>query len=109
MFEFLISLAFGYQIAKRTSSPSSKIYNKLPVLKIKFIQFLPNFKIYFKSKVVHLHHWIYLSFVLILSFYSSTTVLSSPIFKGLISGGIIQGFSFSDWKKVISRKEEQNP
>lgn len=108
MIEFLVSLILGYQVAKKSSHPSSKIYRKLPVVKIKFIQLLPNLKIYLRGKIVHLHHWIYMSFILIFSFYDSSSFLTSPILKGFLTGSIIQGFTFPDWKKIILNPKEKN-
>lgn len=101
MLEFITSFFFGYQIAKKISTPNSKIHNKIPKIRIKSIQFLPTFKIYIKGKVIHFHHWIYMSLVLIFSFYGSSEILVSPIIKGIVSGTIIQGLTFPDWKKII--------
>ena len=108
MVEFLFSLTLGYQVAKKSSYPNSKIYRKLPVIKIKFIQLLPNLKIYARGKIIHLHHWIYMSFLLIFSFYESGGFFASPILKGLLTGSIIQGFTFPDWKKIIFNPKEKN-
>lgn len=107
MIEFLVSLFLGYEVAKKSSHPSSKIYRKLPVVKIKFIQLLPNLKIYVRGKIVHLHHWIYMSFLLVFSFYNNNGFFTSPIFKGLLTGSILQGFTFPDWKRIIFNSNEK--
>ncbi len=106
MLEFLLSITAGYKLAKTFSHPTSKIRKRIPEIKIKFIQVLPNIKIHLKGRVIHVHHWIFLSVVLILSFKSNSMISDSLILKGLLSGGIIQGFSFPDWKKILIKQEK---
>ncbi len=106
MLEFLLSITAGYKLAKAFSHPESKIRKKIPYIKFKFIQISPNIKIYLKGKIIHLHHWIFLSIILILTFKSNFFVFDSFILKGMLSGGIIQGFTFSDWKRIVSRLKE---
>lgn len=107
MLEFLLSLTAGYKIAKVFSHPESKVRAMMPCFKIKFLQFLPNIKIYIRGKIIHIHHWIYLSLLLVLSFKLNFSILDSTLFRGILSGGIIQGLSFPDWKKIFF-KEEKN-
>ncbi len=107
MLEFLLSLTAGYKIAKIFSHPKSKIRRKMPYFKIKFIQFLPNIKIYIKGGIIHIHHWIYLSILLVLSFKLSSSFLDSVFFRGALSGGIIQGLSFPDWKKIFFKQGKE--
>lgn len=106
MLEFLLSLIFGYEIAKKTSKPNSKLHQKLPFIKIKFIQISPNIKIHFRGKIIHIHHWLYMSLLLIISFTARDSFLASDFFKGSMLGGIIQGLTFPDWKKIITSKKQ---
>ncbi|BCX14884.1 MAG: hypothetical protein KatS3mg088_567 [Patescibacteria group bacterium] len=81
MFEFFLSLIFGYEIAKNNSKPGSKLHQKLPFIKIKFIQISPNLKIDFREKIIHIHHWLYMSLLLIISFTAKDSFLTSVFFS----------------------------
>ncbi len=107
MLEFLLSITAGYKLAKIFSHPNSKIRKKIPYIKLKFIQISPNIKIHLRGKIIHLHHWIFLSIILILSFKSSFLLFDLPITKGILSGGIIQGFSFPDWKRILIKQSKK--
>lgn len=95
-------ILLGFSFFRFFSIPGSKINKRLPSLKIHIIELFPRFKINFKNKALHIHHWILLSvvFVLLLTFTGFTQLL---IFKSLCIGGIIQGFTFKDRFTIIHK------
>lgn len=101
MIELIISFIFGYQVAKKVSTPQTKILNRLPVIRIKFIQLTPNFKIHFRGKIIHIRHWIYLSIILIFSYKIDNGFFASSFLRGVLAGGVVQGLTFPDWKKIV--------
>ncbi len=89
---------------KSLSDPRSKVQKKIPFLKLKWFQILPSIKIHVKGKIFHLHHWMHFSIIFLISVIVNNGVLSLPVTKGLLLGGIIQGLTFTDWKRIISQK-----
>ena len=98
---FTLSILVGYIFNKSLSKKGSKINRRLPLIKIKFLQFSPNIKIHFKSRSIHIHHWLTYTVVLIITLTTNTVVLDTLFSKGYLIGGILQGLSFPDWKKII--------
>lgn len=70
--------------------------NRLPQLKVKNVEILPNVKIKRKEESYHIHHWMYFSV-----FYASLMFIRRPFagkkfVKGFVLGLIFQGFSYKD-------------
>jgi hypothetical protein len=102
---FLLPLTGGFLIAHLYS----KVYEKLPTLKIKSLQLFPSVKIMISGKIFHLHHWFGFSILLVVSIFINTGLLSYIITKGILSGGIIQGlFSLqgSNSKLIYNSRSE---
>ena|SRR3989344_4661582 len=105
--DFSISSVLGYQLVKFLTHPESRIYKKLPKIKIKWFQFSPNIRIHIKGKVVSLHHWMSLSVILIISIFVDGGILASNLTRGFLLGGTLQGFTFPDWKQIIFTIKEK--
>lgn len=101
---FLGSVLVGGTCFAITSHNRSPIHKKIPNLKINRVQILPSFKIYARRRVIHLHHWIYLTLVLTVSFVTTSAFLDSFLTRGFIIGGILQGLSFRDFKKIVYKE-----
>jgi len=98
-----VSALLGYIFLHLTSNPKSKIHNKLPEIKFKWIQIFPSQKIIIRGRIIHLHHWLQFSLLLCVSVFANTGVLDSWTTRGFLLGGIIQGLRFPDrsiFKKV---------
>jgi hypothetical protein len=102
---FTLSLFLGYLFNNSLSKSGRRINKKLPFITIKFLQLSPNVKIHFKNKSIHLHHWLTYSVILIITFTLNTGIFESLISRGYLIGGILQGLSFPDWKKIIIPKD----
>lgn len=107
-FVFTAAGAFGYFIFNLLSHPGSTIKNKLPHIKIKWIQIMPNVRIHVRGRVIFLHHWMNLTIVFVISIIVNQGFLDLISTKGIIVGGIIQGLTYPDWKKIIARSLEKN-
>lgn len=99
-----LSTFFGYIISRIGSQPNSKIFKKMPVLSFKFIQLTPNIKITIRGRTIWIHHWIYYSIILIITLTYNVGLLDSLIAKGYMTGAILHGLTFPDWRKIVLKK-----
>jgi hypothetical protein len=102
---FTFSLLLSYQFNNSLSKKGHRINKRLPSIKIKFLQLSPNIKIHFKNRSIHIHHWLTYSVMLIIAFTLNTGIFESFLSRGYLVGGILQGLSFPDWKKIIIQKD----
>lgn len=89
----LPATALGYLASRTISHPTSRIRRKLPNIKTKRVQFFPVLRFKILGRVIHLHHWIYYSVILIVSFFVSLGVLDFIVTKGVLLGSIIHGLT----------------
>jgi len=102
---FTIASIVGYIIFYVLTHPKSKVHNRLPDIKIKWFQFFPVITLTVSGKVVHLHHWLGFSIILVFSIFVNLGFLSHLISKGVLFGGIIQGFLTPKCFQLIYKKE----
>lgn len=102
----ILSIFGGYFSLKLTSTPGSRINRRVPKLKIKNLQLLPSIQIRIRGRIIHLHHWMNLSVLLVISIFVGGTILDSWITRGFIMGGIVQGLRFSDRGKIFKKITE---
>jgi len=98
-------LIFGFGLSKFLTDPKSTLSKKIPKLNLLFIEILPRLKIKLKNSVLHIHHWIFLSFALAFLLYITASFTQLLIIKGLFLGGILQGFTFKDRFHIIIRPD----
>lgn len=92
----------GYLTLKVTSHPTSNLRRKLPNIKTKRVQVFPVLRVKIFGRVVHIHHWVSFSILLILSFFITWGILDFIVTKGILLGGIIQGLTLpKEHRKVI--------
>src|SRR3989344_6063572 len=97
--------ALGFLTLKATTHPQSRIRRKLPNIKTRRVQVFPVIRFYFFGRVIHLHHWINFSILLILSIFITGSILDYVVTKGLLLGGIIQGLSLPQEHRRIVYKD----
>lgn len=96
--------ALGYLTLKVTTHPNSHIRRRLPNIKTRRVQLFPVIRFYFFGRVVHLHHWINFSILLILSLFLSVGILDLVVTKGLLLGGVIHGLTLpKEHRKIVYR------
>lgn len=96
--------ALGYYTFKATTHPTARIRRKLPNIRVKRVQVFPVFRVNLFGRVVHIHHWISFSIILIISFFTSIGILDLIFAKGMLLGGIIQGLTLPrEHRKIIYR------
>lgn len=93
---FALSFIIGYYLFLVFSHPEKKKH-KIPAIKYKNIEILPNCRIHFRSKTYHFHHWLILS-VFVTGFFMVFDGM--PLVKGVAFGGILQGLSYKDRFKI---------
>lgn len=94
--------ALGYATLRATTHPTSRIRRKLPNVKVKRLQLFPVIRINIFGRVIHLHHWLSFSALLLLSFFVSISILDYAITKGILLGGIIHGLSLpKEHRRVV--------
>ncbi len=108
MLEIVVAFFLGYKSANLLTKPESIIAKKIPFLQLGFIQILPSIRIYIKGKIIHIHHWLHLSVLFILSFNYHPPLVDPTVFKGILVGWIMQGFSYPDWNRFILDKRKES-
>jgi len=102
---FLTAAIIGYLLFFLLTHPKSLIHRKLPELKIRWLQIFPVVTVTISGKIIHIHHWLGFSIILVVSIFFDTGVLSYLFTKGILSGGIIQGLFTPKSFKLIYKKE----
>lgn len=96
--------ALGYLASRTISHPTSRIRKKMPNIKTKRIQVFPVIRFKLLGRVIHLHHWISFSVILIVSFFVSVGVLDFIVTKGVLLGSIIHGLTVPKRNRKIIYK-----
>ncbi len=96
---FIITTCFGYFIYLIGGSPytgQESNWSKFKSIKIP-LKIKENEQI-----VLHLHHWIYLTFFIVFNiYYKLFSGLIVPILHGACTGGVIHGLRYNDWNNII--------
>lgn len=85
--------ALGYLTFRVTTHPTARIRKKLPNIKTGRFQVFPVLRFRIFNRVIHLHHWLSFSIILVLSFFISMGIVDYIVTKGLLLGGIIHGLT----------------
>lgn len=94
--------ALGYLTLRVTTHPTSRIRKKMPNIKTGRVQVFPVLRLKIFGRVIHVHHWISFSILLLFSFFITTGILDFMVTKGLLLGGIIQGLTLpKEHRKVV--------
>jgi len=101
----MLSAILGYTTFRFTTHPNSKIYKKLPRVKLKGIDIFPNIKIAIRGRIIHFHHWFNFTVLLCISIFVTAGILDSWLMRGFLLGGIIQGLRFPD-KNIIQKSSK---
>lgn len=100
---FLPATFLGFTIFKYTCDPKHALAKHRPHIQLWRFELQPYVRIRVKGRFIHSHHWINLSIFLTISLLMNVGFLDIPFIKGIIVGGIVQGLTFSDFKKIIYR------
>lgn len=96
--------ALGYLASRTLTHPTSRFRKKMPNIKTKRVQVFPVLRIKAFGRVIHLHHWIYFSLILLVSFFVSMGVVDYIVTKGILLGGIIHGLTLPKEHRKIFYK-----
>ena len=99
--EILLSGIASFALFHVISHPKSRVSKKVPLAKIKRVQFLPNFRIEVKNKVFHIHHWMLFAPIYVFAQVKGAGILQSDLLHGFLIGGIVQGLMYKDSLKLI--------
>lgn len=86
--------------------PNGKLGKKLPEVKIKNVQITPSIKIHFRKRTVWLHHWVNCAILLAIAIPVNNGILDATVTKGLLIGGILQGLTFKDARRIVYKRVE---
>lgn len=101
IFSFVPAALISYKFCHYTTHPKSRIWYKFPKIKIKRFQLSPSIRLFARGRIIHMHHWFYCTILLGASVYTSGGWLDSLFTKGLLVGGILQGFSLPESRKLV--------
>lgn len=99
------AIALGYLTSRTVTHPTSRIRKKMPNIKTKRVQVFPVLRIRVFGRVIHLHHWIYFSIILLISFFVSLGVIDYIVTKGMLLGAIIHGVTVPKKHRKIIYKD----
>ncbi len=97
--------ALGYFTLRATTHPTSRIRKKMPNLRVKRVQVFPVLRINIFGRVIHLHHWLSFSIILLISFFASIGILDLMVTRGVLLGGIIHGLTLPKEHRRIVYKD----
>jgi hypothetical protein len=100
-FEGILSAVAGFWFYTIFTHPNKHLNHKIPKIKLKAIEILPNLRIKFKKDMIWVHHWISLSILLAVLSYKVADVTHLLMVKGFILGGAIQGMTFKDRFNIL--------
>lgn len=96
-------IAFGFWFYKIFSHPL-KLKKIVPKIRFfKTVEILPSLRIRLKRRILHIHHWIFLSAVFALLLIITSSFSQLLLAKSLCLGGIIQGFTFKDRFTILTK------
>jgi hypothetical protein len=97
---FLGTLFFGYLISLYFSRPVEKNGrrrpNRLPTVRVRNLELLPNLRIHIGQRTYWLHHWLYLLIFTVVIFVTYDSFSHLIAVKGAAIGGILQGLRYPD-------------
>lgn len=102
MFGIIFGALIGFLLFTLATHPKSRINKKLPDKKIRNVQLFPRINVSTRNRIVHVHHWMFLTPILL--FIQNFT--QSNLLHGFLIGGILQGLMFKDRFKLIFKNEE---
>ena len=103
---FLLAAIVGFFIFYILTSPGSSVHKRLPKLKIWRLQLFPTVRLSVSGKIIHLHHWLGFSIILVVSIFIDSGILSHLFTKGVLSGGIVQGLFTPQCFRLVYKKED---
>lgn len=90
--KILVGATLGFSLSFLISHPRSRVRSKLPQKRMRSVYFLPNLRVVRKNNVYHIHHWLFLAFLQLLT----RGKVTSKLYHGMILGGILHGLSYKD-------------
>jgi hypothetical protein len=100
MSSFVLMSLIGYALSLYISRPVERngkiLPNRLPSLRIKNLEVLPNLRIHLGSRTYWLHHWLYLTILTIGMFFYFDSFSHLLAVKGVAIGGILHGLRYPD-------------
>jgi hypothetical protein len=104
-FYALIIAVLSYIVCELLTHPKSKIWKKLPQVKVRRLELFPSIRVQIKGHIIHFHHWFNYSVLLGVSVFVSSSFLDSWITRGFLTGAVIQGLLTPSARKLIYKEE----
>ncbi len=101
-FELVPAVISGFTAFRYLTHPTSKFWYRIPNIKLHDrVHLSPSIRLFTRTRVIHIHHWFYCSVLLGVSVYASGGFIDAMFTKGLLIGGIIQGFTMPEARNLI--------
>lgn len=75
----------------------------MPNIKVHHFQIFPCLRIHLSNKIIHFHHWFNFSVLLIIAGVTGS-LIESTFMKGFLVGGILQGLTIPNGRKLIYKE-----
>ncbi len=99
----IAAATLGFWFYTVFTHPNKFLNSKIPKIKLKAVEFLPNLRIKIKKNTIWVHHWISLSIILAILTFKAVDFTHLLIVKSFILGGAIQGITFKDRFKILQK------
>lgn len=96
---FVLAFGIGYEIFVYFNDPIKqprREKKRLPKIRYKNLEILPYVRIHYRQKTFHIHHWLTLSIITVLSITIYSGWTHAELLRGVAVGGIIQGLRYPD-------------
>ncbi|MEK7521427.1 MAG: hypothetical protein AAB599_01335 [Patescibacteria group bacterium] len=101
-FEVVPAVISGFTAFRYLTHRESDFWHKIPEIKLhKRIQVSPSVRVFTRTRVIHFHHWFNCLVLLCVSIYSSGGFIDAAFTKGVLIGGILQGLSMPEARKLV--------
>lgn len=90
-----ISAASSFILLHITSHPASKFRKNAKLIKIKRLEIYPCLRLHLQTRVIHIHHWVYWSALLIISIPTNFKILDLNSVQAIMLGAFLQGFTIN--------------
>lgn len=97
----ILGTAVGFWFYTLFTHPNKHLNHRIPKIKLKAIEILPNLRINLKKNMIWVHHWITLSVILAVLTFKAVDFTHLLIIKSFCLGGAIQGITFKDRFNII--------
>ncbi|OGY09242.1 MAG: hypothetical protein A2782_01855 [Candidatus Blackburnbacteria bacterium RIFCSPHIGHO2_01_FULL_43_15b] len=103
----VLSIISGYAGFYYSTHPTSKLWHKIPSIKMsRRVQLTPSIRLFARGRIIHLHHWFTCGVLLLVATYTNAGILDAVLAKGVLIGGVLQGISMPEARRLVYKQTD---